>query len=144
MLRIRLERDLGGAARAANVEAEDCDCVVFLLGRLFARIELTPFVDELAAGGAAHAEGRHQADGLHFGPGLLGATAALEFGRVEVGRVVLCEDLTFGHVGGGFCELFLVVFDMRDALARFEIGQERKKRRRPALSDAKQPKFPAI
>jgi len=101
MLRIGLERDLGGAARASDVEAENGDCVVFLLGRFFARVELAAFVDELAAGCAAHAEGRHQADGLHFGPGLLGTAAALEFGRVEVGRVVLCEDLTFGHVGGG-------------------------------------------
>ena len=101
MLGICLECDLSGAARAPDVEAEDGDCVVFLLGRLFARVELAAFVDELAAGGAAHAEGRHQADGLHFWPSLLGTTAALEFGRVEVGRVVLCEDLTFGHVGGG-------------------------------------------
>lgn len=101
MLRIGFEGDLGGAPRAADVEAEDADGVVLLVGRLFACVEFAAFVDVLAAAGALHAEGRHESHDLLLGASLLGTAPAVDGGRVEVGWVVLLEDFAFRH-GGGF------------------------------------------
>lgn len=100
MLWVGFECDLGRAARASDVEAEDRDGVVFLFGGFFPRVEFSAFVDIFATGGTAHAERRHQAHSLLFRTSLLGTTAAFELGWVEVGRVVLGKDLAFGHVGG--------------------------------------------
>lgn len=136
MLRVGLEGDLGRAACAADVEAEDADGVVFLLGRFFARVEFAAFVDELAAGCAAHAEGRHQTDGLYFWTCLLGTAAALEFRRVEVGRVVLREDLTFRHFGGVVSCVCGVIWTMRNALV-CEMSRRKMSEKKAALSDAK-------
>jgi hypothetical protein len=100
VLWVRLEGDLAGAAGAADVKAEDGDGVVFLLGRLLAGVELAPLVDELAAVGALHRVGRHEAHRLQLWAGILGAALARDLGRVEVGRVVFGEHFAFRHGGG--------------------------------------------
>ena len=115
MLRISLERNLRTTPRAPDVEPEDAYGVVFLVGGLFAGVEFAAFVDVFAAGGAFHAEGGHQADGLEFGGGIFGfAVAALEFGGVEVGGVVFGEDLSLGHCGGVAVGMAMIVVCLVD------------------------------
>lgn len=99
MLRVRFERDLAAAARAADVEAVYGYGVVALFGRLLACVELAALVDVLAARSALHGEGRHQAHRDRFWSGILGAPRAGDFGGIEVGWVVFLEDFSFGHDG---------------------------------------------
>ncbi|RUP47971.1 hypothetical protein BC936DRAFT_145114 [Jimgerdemannia flammicorona] len=90
-----LEGNLGGAAGAPYVEPKDPDRVVHLpLDDLLPRVELLALVDIFAAGLAAHGEGSHEAD---FVLGVLGHLPPRDRGGIEVGWVVLVDDLTFRH-----------------------------------------------
>ena len=96
-LGVGFEGDFCRTSRASNVESEDGDCIVFLVGGLFPRVEFTAFVDVFAAGGTSHREGCHETDGLYFGADLFGTSLAFDLGGIEVRRVVFGEDLSFRH-----------------------------------------------
>ena len=85
---VRLERNLGGAARALDVEAEDPDrAQVPLAGDvLHAGVELGATAEVLPAGAAADGHREHRA---HLGLLVHVPPPPRDLGRVEVVRVVL-------------------------------------------------------
>jgi hypothetical protein len=96
------EGNLTAASGATNEESIDRDIEIFLLKGLLARVELAPTIDVFAAVGTFHGKRGHQSDRDDLGTLLaqmLGG--APDRRRIEVGRVVLGQDLSLGHVGGG-------------------------------------------
>lgn len=104
------EGNLTAASGATNEESIDRDIEIFLLKGLLARVELAPTIDVFAAVGTFHGKRGHQSDRDDLGTLLtqmLGG--ASDRRRVKVGRVVLGQDLSLGHFGGGtaMCEVDL-------------------------------------
>jgi hypothetical protein len=96
------EGNLTAASGAANEEPIDRDIEIFLLQSLLARVELAPTIYVFAAVGAFHGKRGHQSDRDNLGTLLaqmLGG--APDRRRVKVGRVVLGQDFSLGHFGGG-------------------------------------------
>lgn len=99
---VSAESDLAATSRATNKESIDGNVEIFLLERLLAGVELAPTIDVFAAVGAFHGKWGHQSDGDDLGTLLaqmLGG--APDRRRVKVGRVVLGQNLSLGHFGGG-------------------------------------------
>lgn len=96
------EGDLTAASRAADEESINRDVEISLLKCLLASIEFAPTIDVFAAVGTFHGKWGHQSDRDDLGTLLaqmLGG--APDRRRIEVGRVVLGQDLSLGHIGDG-------------------------------------------
>ena len=70
------------------MKVKDLNIQVFDVWCLLSRVEFATLVDELAAGGAPHGEGSHQAHCLDTRTSVLGSLVANDISRVPVGREV--------------------------------------------------------
>lgn len=110
-------------SRASDVETVDGDIEIFFVRRLLSGIELSSFVDVLAArhtcltvscsaGGTwwgkegrkearrtFHGKGGHEANGHYFWAGIFGNAGSGDFRRVEVRGIVFLQDFAFRHGG---------------------------------------------
>ena len=92
VLGVGLHRDLGIAPSAFKVEAEDFNPQVLIIDACFlAHVKLRSNVEKIAASIAANTHGEHHADIVLLLPLPLDLS---EFGRVEVWRIVLVENLS--------------------------------------------------
>lgn len=95
------ERNLTAASRTADEESVDGNIEVSLLQSLLSRIEFSAPVDVLAAISTLHGKRCHQSDCDDLRsllPEVLWCPPDRR--RIEVGRVVFCQDFSLRHLGG--------------------------------------------